>query len=231
MLHKDQIEALRQPLDWARVKERPGPGGTRLSYLEGYDVIDKANEIFLPGEWGHETLEVQYHEVADPSSGEVVGAFYSARVRLEVRGCIPVTEEGVCPVELVKGKGLVLEHDKGRKGAITDALKRCFRIYGEQLGNSLYDRAYISEQRAAVRKAGNSKTESAKTSQPEQAGKNNPTYLAEIRELAARRKLSLQGIEKRCRELYGTGLAELSAEQATDIITKLRETLPAARVG
>ncbi|MEI7556495.1 Rad52/Rad22 family DNA repair protein [Candidatus Chlorohelix sp.] len=228
MLHKDQIEALRQPLDWSRVKERPGPGGTRLSYLEGYDVIDKANEIFLPGEWGHETLEVQYHEVADPSSGEVVGAFYSARVRLEVRGCIPVTEEGVCPVELIKGKGLVAEHDKGRKGAITDALKRCFRIYGEQLGNSLYDRAYISEQRAAVRKAGNSRIETVK---PEHSSQTNAAQLAEIRELAARRKLSLQAIEKRCRELYGAGVSGLSPEQATDIIAKLRETLPSTPVG
>jgi DNA repair and recombination protein RAD52 len=220
MLNKDQIEALRQPLDWSRVKERPGPGGNTLSYLEGYDVIEKANEIFLPGEWGHETLEVQFQTVADPTTGEIAGAFYSARVRLIVRGCIPVTDEGVCPVEMVKGRGLVAEHDKARKGAITDALKRCFRIYGEQMGNLLYDREYISEQKAAARKAAQIKQ------QPQKNGKTNaatPQQIGEIRELAAARNITPQRLDDRCQQLYGTGVEGLSTQQAVTLIGKLRE--------
>lgn len=37
---------LRQPLDMSRVKRRQAPGMGSVPYLEGYDVIDRANSIF-----------------------------------------------------------------------------------------------------------------------------------------------------------------------------------------
>ncbi len=48
----EQIELLNQPLDAKRVKHRPGGGNTQLSYLEGHDVINMANQIFGYGQWG-----------------------------------------------------------------------------------------------------------------------------------------------------------------------------------
>ena len=37
---------LSQPLDMSRVKRRQAPGMGSVPYLEGYDVIDRANGIF-----------------------------------------------------------------------------------------------------------------------------------------------------------------------------------------
>ena len=37
---------LRQPLDMSRVKRRQAPGMGSVPYLEGYDVIDRANTVF-----------------------------------------------------------------------------------------------------------------------------------------------------------------------------------------
>ena len=37
---------LRQPLDMSRVKRRQAPGLGSVPYLEGFDVINRANEIF-----------------------------------------------------------------------------------------------------------------------------------------------------------------------------------------
>ena len=37
---------LRQPLDMSRVKRRQAPGSGSVPYLEGYDVIERANAIF-----------------------------------------------------------------------------------------------------------------------------------------------------------------------------------------
>ena len=37
---------LRQPLDMSRVKRRQAPGMGSVPYLEGFDVIERANEIF-----------------------------------------------------------------------------------------------------------------------------------------------------------------------------------------
>ena len=42
----DVISKLRQPLDMSRVKRRQAPGKGTVPYLEGFDVIDAANELF-----------------------------------------------------------------------------------------------------------------------------------------------------------------------------------------
>ena len=46
---------------------------------------------------------------------------------------------GVC--ENVKTKAMALE--KARKEAATDAIKRALRMFGNSLGNSVYDKDYV----------------------------------------------------------------------------------------
>jgi hypothetical protein len=40
------IRRLQQPLDMSRVKRRQAPGQGTVPYLEGYDVIEVANDLF-----------------------------------------------------------------------------------------------------------------------------------------------------------------------------------------
>jgi hypothetical protein len=149
---------LRQPLDMTRVKRRQAPGLGSVPYLEGYDVIQRANEVFSFG-WSFDLLK-------EPAimRWQKAQTFYSQQHRrkmpvLDDQGK-PVTEE--VGIVWVTGKvtveidGKATSHaDVGRcifsgdtpealdmavAGAATDCLKRCFRQYGEQFGNSLYDK-------------------------------------------------------------------------------------------
>ncbi len=142
----EQVAQLEQALDPKRVKHRAGGGGTQLAYLKGHDVIDTANKIFGYGNWGYDLLGVELNTIPG-DSGEVVGSYYAARVRLSVAGCMPITEEGVCAVQEGRNpRAKIDSHDMARKGAITDALKRALRCYGDQFGNSLYDTDLVDGQ-------------------------------------------------------------------------------------
>ncbi|MDB5080307.1 MAG: hypothetical protein JWP00_2231 [Chloroflexi bacterium] len=142
----EQITQLEQPLDAKRVKHRQGGGGMQLSYLKGHDVIDTANKIFGYGNWGYDLLGVELQNVL-AENGEIIGGYYAARVKLTVSGCVPITEEGVCPIQEGRNPRAKIDaHDMARKGAITDALKRALRCFGDQFGNSLYDNELIDGQ-------------------------------------------------------------------------------------
>lgn len=88
---------------------------------------------------GYALISVELISVAG-ENGESVGCYYTARLQLTVRDCMPITEEGVCPVQEGRNpRARIDAHDLARKGAITDALKRALRCYGEQFGLGLYD--------------------------------------------------------------------------------------------
>lgn len=147
---QEQISLLEQALDPKRVKHRSGGGGTQLSYLKGYDVINTANRIFGYGNWGYDLMGVELNTIAG-DNGEIIGGYYAARVKLIVTGCIPVTEEGVCAIQEGRNPRAKIDaHDMARKGAITDALKRALRCYGDQFGNSLYDTDLVDGQPRAI---------------------------------------------------------------------------------
>ena len=149
---------LRQPLDMSRVKRRQAPGQGTVPYLEGYDVIEAANDLFL-FRWSFDLLSEPHIMRWDKTV-----TFYDQRARKKV----PVLGEDGQPttesagVTYITGRitieldGKAYHHaDVGRcifngdtpealdmaiAGAVTDCLKRCFRQMGEQFGNSLYDK-------------------------------------------------------------------------------------------
>ena len=149
---------LRQPLDMSRVKRRQAPGSGTVPYLEGYDVIDRANAIFGFG-WSFDLLAApvvmrwQKKIVAwnQQERRKVPQMDANGNVQTEDVGIVYVT--GKVSVEL---DGQIFCHsDLGRcifsgdtpealdmalAGSVTDCLKRCFRQFGEQFGNSLYDK-------------------------------------------------------------------------------------------
>jgi DNA repair and recombination protein RAD52 len=125
----EQTDLLHQPLSAALIKQRPGPGGKQLKYITGKTAIDTANRIFGVGKWGYRVLS---------KSREVVGdkEFYTADVELYVVGCpFPFPGEG----EGIPLNNTVEQHAKARKEAVTDALKRALRHFGDQFGLCLYD--------------------------------------------------------------------------------------------
>ncbi len=132
-LHWDALspavnDALRQPLEPALVSERKGRGGRRFSYLEGHTAINQANQVFGYGGWGYELVgDVTLHEFKS-------GAAYSATVRVTVTGAPSRTDVGFQPVSDESAEG----HETAYKGAVTDALKRALRSFGDRFGNGLY---------------------------------------------------------------------------------------------
>ena len=132
-LHWDALspnvsDALQQPLDPKLVSERKGRGGRRFSYIEGHTAIDQANQVFGYGGWGYELVgDVTLREFKS-------GAAYSATVRVTVPGAPSRIDVGFQPVSDDSAEG----HETAYKGAVTDALKRALRSFGDRFGNGLY---------------------------------------------------------------------------------------------
>ena len=131
-------QALGQPIDPSLVSQRKGRGGRTFDYLEGHAVIDQANRIFGFGGWGYELVgevTLRQIETVDPQTGEIrTASVYTAPVRVTVAGAPPRTDLGVHPVTEDNFDG----HDTAMKAAVTDGMKRAFRSFGCQFGNSFY---------------------------------------------------------------------------------------------
>ncbi len=149
---------LRQPLDMTRVKRRQAPGLGSVPYLEGYDVIDRANAIFgfawsfdlisdpLTVRWHKKVLVWNQQErrkvpVTDsngnPQTEEVGLVYITGKVTVELDGKqYSHADLGRCIFTGDTPEAL----DMALAGSATDCLKRCFRQLGEQFGNLLYDK-------------------------------------------------------------------------------------------
>ena len=148
MFTAEQQALLKGKLDKSMVKPRKGANGRTVSYLEGWYVVDMANEVFGFGNWDAETVEMKReHDPVHippneehPKGGIVVT--YSARVRVTV-----YSQDG--------SRKVVRERSGGHRGfgptvgqavedcikaAETDATKRAFVTFGNIFGLALYDR-------------------------------------------------------------------------------------------
>jgi DNA repair and recombination protein RAD52 len=130
MNQQDILKALAEPIDASRVKQRDGAGGKKLSYIEAYDAIDTANRIFGYDGWSH-SLEGYEHDTANK-------LFY-ARVTVRAQIGTVFVSHGDIGVG-VYSKGTQQEVEKAIKEAVSDGLKRALRAFGDQFGNSLYDK-------------------------------------------------------------------------------------------
>ena len=142
-LHWDALaprvtEALAQPLDPQLISQRKGRGGRKFDYIEGHTAIDQANRIFGFGGWGYELIgdvTLRPIEQINSRTGEVTRTTaYSATVRVTAPGAPSRTDVGFQPVSDESPEG----HETAYKGAVTDALKRALRSFGDRFGNGLY---------------------------------------------------------------------------------------------
>ena len=141
MFNDKQTKALSSELNTDRIKVRD-KANIKLSYLEGFDIIDTANNIFGYGNWAYtiSSLEQVSQEV---NANQNVVVCYKAIVKVDVYGIDHSTMISRQDVGFGTGvaRNLADAHENSAKEAVTDALKRSLRSFGNQFGNSLYDKS------------------------------------------------------------------------------------------
>lgn len=133
----EQLTKLRADIDPEIVAQRSQAGQTFV-YVEGFTAIDQANDIFGFADWGYTVGNPQTIEVGNK-------IFVYVPVTVNVRdpeGLLlpPRTDLGTGIVEPRKGEITADAYEMAFKGAATDGLKRALRSFGNQFGNSLYDK-------------------------------------------------------------------------------------------
>ena len=150
MFNDKQIKALQSELSADRIKVRD-KANIKLSYLEGFDIIDTANSIFGFGGWAYtiSSLEQVSQEV---NSNQNVVICYKAIVKVDVYDIDHSTMISRQDVGFGTGvaRSLADAHENSAKEAVTDALKRSLRSFGNQFGNSLYDKSKSVAQNNAL---------------------------------------------------------------------------------
>ncbi|QSZ42838.1 DNA repair protein Rad52 [Sulfurimonas aquatica] len=140
MFNDKTNQVLTYDLDNSRIKSRQ-KGNITLSYLEGFDIIETANRVFGFGNWDYSTkLEVVSQEINQNQNNIIC---YKALVNIVVHDASHSKLVSREDVGFGTGiaKTLADAHEGGAKEAVTDAIKRCFRSFGNQFGNSLYDKS------------------------------------------------------------------------------------------
>lgn len=119
----------------------PKQYGPKGDYIEGWHAISEANRIFGFGAWSYELRDCKCVSERPREIGQAkkpgFGVTYTARVVVLVGG---VTREDVGA-----GHGYDVDcglaHESAIKEAVTDALKRALRTFGNPFGLALYDKS------------------------------------------------------------------------------------------
>ena len=128
---------LGQKLDTNNVKAASTDfNGPKGDYLEGWHVISEANRIFGFNGWSYEILSLkQACEATKNGNGNNVVAYICT---------ISVVVDGATRQDVGYGSGISKNlgdaHEGATKEAVTDALKRALRTFGNQFGLALYDK-------------------------------------------------------------------------------------------
>ena len=218
---------LAEPLDPVLVSRRKGRAGRTYDYLEGHAVIDQANRVFGYGGWGYQLVgDVTLRDIqtVDPKTGEVrVSHAYSAPVRVTVSGAQPRTDIGFHAVADETPEG----HDTAIKGSVTDGMKRAFRSFGVQFGNSLYGSQGTPTE---------ARNPAANAREVERTAPSGDTDLAALRmkliDLGAEQGFAEARVREMVKERAGKDLEDLAMPELTPLVKsatrKLRERRQAA---
>ena len=140
--------ALHQGLDMEDVAKRRGPGGTTLTYIEGWKAFEMANSIFGVDGWSCQikSLSLDYApEYSKSKDRWTVSATALVTIKLKNGS---YHEDVGCGNGTSKNKFDAIESAK--KQAVTDARKRALRLLGPKLGNCLYDKKFKITKRKAI---------------------------------------------------------------------------------
>ncbi|WWC61378.1 uncharacterized protein I303_103960 [Kwoniella dejecticola CBS 10117] len=134
---------LRKKLGPEYISQRQGPaGGGKLSYIEGWKVINLANDVFGFNGWSSSIVSLKT-DYLDEKEGGRTSINVTAIIRITLADGTFHEDVGCGQGENLRGKSAAL--DKAQKEAVTDATKRALRTFGNMLGNCLYDKDYTKE--------------------------------------------------------------------------------------
>ena len=141
MFVEKQLSVLKYDIEPSRIKSRT-KGNISLSYVEGFDLIETANKIFGHGNWSYSITSLDQVSQETNSNQNVV-ICYKAVVKLTVYSLDHNKHISKEDVGFGTGIAKMLSdaHEGGAKEAVTDAIKRSMRSFGNQFGNSLYDKS------------------------------------------------------------------------------------------
>jgi len=153
----EQIKLLNTPLTRDEIGMKEGQ-----RYLPSHIAIAKANRIFGPGNWGfHITSPFETMDTGKTTKNGSIIYRVRVQVTLEVRGAMPITDIGDCEANGTTAPAMGM----AEKGAVSDGVKRCLRIYGSAFGLDLYDDDWKPETQPAV-KTNQSKQSDTQAIQP-----------------------------------------------------------------
>ncbi|MDD5399573.1 MAG: Rad52/Rad22 family DNA repair protein [Sulfurimonas sp.] len=140
MFNEKQTQVLSYELDSSRIKSR-SKGNINLSYLEAFDVLETANRIFGYGNWSYAITSLAEVSQETNSNQNIIIA-YRAVVNVTVNDLSH--NKHISREDVGFGTGIAKTlsdaHEGAAKEAVTDAIKRAMRTFGNQFGNSLYDK-------------------------------------------------------------------------------------------
>ncbi len=138
----DAVSAqLNAKLDISNVQP-PKKFGPKGAYIEGWHAIAEANRIFGFGGWSYDVVAMacvseRTRDIGKDPPKPGWGVTYTAQIR--------VTVEGITREDVGAGHGYDVDcglaHESATKEAVTDALKRALRTFGNPFGLALYDKS------------------------------------------------------------------------------------------
>lgn len=150
----EQKRMLNDKLPASAVRERDGGNGRPLSYVDGFYVFDRLNEVLGIDGWSYtydELRVVQDDDQYSTKAGVRHKAAYTVKVTLSAYGSetdrnLHVSDVGYGDgIDKDKGKA----HESAAKESVTDGVKRCARKLGRSLGLALYDKSqkHVAEEK------------------------------------------------------------------------------------
>ncbi|XP_049851021.1 uncharacterized protein LOC126324548 [Schistocerca gregaria] len=139
---KSTIQSLLEvklPVD--HISSRPGTGGAKVSYIESWKAIELANAIFGYNGWSSSIVDITPDFIDQEAGKYRVGI--TAVVKVTLRDGTFHEDVGYGTHEN-RNKALAIENAK--KEAVSDARKRALRVFGNALGNSVYDRIHVGQE-------------------------------------------------------------------------------------
>lgn len=142
-------EALEKPFD--QVKYRDGRGGKRFAYLEGYQVVQRIDQVF-DGQY-------DFHVIKWEQVGTEVIVHAAITVQLEDGAVIRKENIGSAEIQADRTTGELKDFGDSYKSAVTDAFKR-IAAFGFGVGLYLYagDEPAVAVNASSTQPANHSQT-------------------------------------------------------------------------
>jgi DNA recombination protein Rad52 len=122
------------------VSLRDGGGPKKLSYLEGWYVIARLNEVLGQGNWEYRTQTLQLVHSGEVNGKQTVHYLATVLLAANINGNM-VTFTDVGYGDGSDKYNIGKAHELAAKEAVTDAVKRCAKNLGMSLGLALYDKS------------------------------------------------------------------------------------------